>query len=510
VTVATVLRLALAGTRTDTLRVVLTGLSAALATVLLLVAATVAQIQGDPGAAGGTDRYANVHLVDTGMRLGAVLGLVLLSVPVLALAAQCARLGTRARDRRLAAVRLAGATPRQSVLVAVADSGLSALVGAVAGLAVFLLLRVVLHRPHPTGQLPWPTDVPLAVPAGCAVVAGIPLATAAFTALLFRRVIVTPLGVVRRTRFRPPTVWPGLIITTGFVVVAAVEPLAQWIIRTGGSQDLVPARYIWAAVLAVAVLGLVTGTGWTSHTAGRLLHRFGRRPARLIAAQQLRADPWHASRTNAALLAAVVAAACLLAVRSDLYAHFAAVAEARRLSGPDHGASLGADPEWYEGVLRTVAGATAFAVVVATVGVLVAVAEGIASRRHTYAAMVAAGVPRRTLVEALAWRTLAPMLPASVLACTLGVSLTRIVLGSTAAAGGGTSGVCTGTAEQCADHQSAYWTWVTDPLVTRDVPVPLDELAGLTVAVAVVLSAVVGVGALVLRSSTDVEELRTG
>ena len=60
-----------------------------------------------------------------------IAALLLLALPVLALAGQCIRLGAPARDRRLAAIRLAGATPRQAVLIAVAETVAAGLLGSV-------------------------------------------------------------------------------------------------------------------------------------------------------------------------------------------------------------------------------------------------------------------------------------------------------------------------------------------------------------------------------------------
>lgn len=115
---ATLLRLALAGTRTDTARVALTALSAALAVLAGLAALTVLAIPTPPATDGNGNRwseqYANQLLVEPGLRGGTAFALLLLTVPVLALAGQCARLGAPARDRRLAALRLAGATPGRS------------------------------------------------------------------------------------------------------------------------------------------------------------------------------------------------------------------------------------------------------------------------------------------------------------------------------------------------------------------------------------------------------------
>jgi hypothetical protein len=62
--------------------------------------------------------------------------------PVLLFLAACARLSSATRDRRLAALRLLGLTPRQTQVVNAAETGLAATLGALAGLAAFEVLRL--------------------------------------------------------------------------------------------------------------------------------------------------------------------------------------------------------------------------------------------------------------------------------------------------------------------------------------------------------------------------------
>ena len=64
----------------------------------------------------------------------------LLTVPVLALAAQALRVGSVARDRRMAALRLAGATPRDVRMIAAGEASFAALAGVAFAGPVYLLL----------------------------------------------------------------------------------------------------------------------------------------------------------------------------------------------------------------------------------------------------------------------------------------------------------------------------------------------------------------------------------
>nr|BFE77321.1 hypothetical protein GCM10020092_106220 [Actinoplanes digitatis] len=284
---ATLARLAVAGGRTDVLRMLFTAVSSALAAVVLLCAAAVVAIPelGDPH--GGSDswnqQYASQLLAEPGLRPGVVTTLLLLAIPVLFLAGQSIRFGSPARDRRLAAMRLAGATPGQAVLVAAAETAAAALLGSVLGTGVFLLLRSLLDSRSASGLLRLPTDVLPSAFAFALVLLLVPLLAGLIGAFLLRRVIITPLGVVRRTREKSPRLWPGVLIIVGVFAPIVIRPLGSFLARTGGrigGDLIIIAGFV---VVLLAVVGVVVGTGWISYTAGRLLHRFGRRTATLLA-----------------------------------------------------------------------------------------------------------------------------------------------------------------------------------------------------------------------------------
>lgn len=72
-----------------------------------------------------------------------IAALLLLLIPVLGFVGQSARLGAVHRDRRLAGLRLAGATPWQVRRIAAAETGLACLAGSV---VAGLLAAVVVAR----------------------------------------------------------------------------------------------------------------------------------------------------------------------------------------------------------------------------------------------------------------------------------------------------------------------------------------------------------------------------
>lgn len=178
---STMVRLAWAGNRTDWFRLVFTALGAALGTFILLAAATVNWLPATERITefgGGTTvdkfdyRYTSGLLNETSARPLLAAALVLLALPALVFAGQSARLGAPARDRRLAAIRLAGATPGQTRLIAIAEAVVACLAGAMLGIGGYFVIRRIAHLPvvmdpiaedfglagNPTPHLPFPTD----------------------------------------------------------------------------------------------------------------------------------------------------------------------------------------------------------------------------------------------------------------------------------------------------------------------------------------------------------------
>ncbi|MGW1056640.1 FtsX-like permease family protein [Micromonospora rubida] len=502
----TLVRLALAGTRTDTVRVALTALSAALATLAGLAALTVLAIptplRTDDNSARWSLQYANTLLREPGLRGGTAFALLLLAVPVLALAGQCARLGAPARDRRLAALRLAGATPGQVTRLAVLETGVASLVGTVTGLVAFLAAHELLDRPDARGQLALPTDVLPSPVALAAVVLGLPAVAAAGTALLLRRVTTTPFGVVRRAgRDHAPRPWFALLILVGLAVFAAYLPMSSWFDRRNLEWALLFLPGLLVVGGLAATVGSVLASAWFSHTTGRLLHRLARGPAALLAARRLTADPWAGSRTFAALLAAVLFGGGAAGIRANAQARYDIERAEFRLIGDF------TDPDpFYLQTIGLVDLAVALAVTIAAGGLLV---EGIVARRRAYAALVAQGVPRGVLGRSIAWQVLAPAAPAVLLALTVGLLLGRGFAGPVRT--GVVSGpVCEATAELCADPATRErYLRTIDPPERYFMPdVPLEHLALFGAGTLAVVSLTVLVGLLFLRVSTTVEELR--
>ncbi|MDA0185827.1 hypothetical protein OJ997_36320, partial [Solirubrobacter phytolaccae] len=121
-TAATALRLARSGSRSERWRRRLIAGSVAVAGALLLYVVHLVRAPLDWSS--GLARY----VIEDGLRVGVATAAVLLVVPVVALTAQALRMGSVARDRRMAALRLAGATPRDVRVVAGVEAARAAAV----------------------------------------------------------------------------------------------------------------------------------------------------------------------------------------------------------------------------------------------------------------------------------------------------------------------------------------------------------------------------------------------
>src|SRR5690606_13288363 len=97
------------------------------------------------------------------------------------------RLGAARREQRFAALRLAGATPRQVNLVAAAEAAAAAALGALVGAAGFLAARAPAARLEIDGHRSFVSDLSIAPPLFAAIVVGIPVVAALAAMASLRR-----------------------------------------------------------------------------------------------------------------------------------------------------------------------------------------------------------------------------------------------------------------------------------------------------------------------------------
>jgi len=222
----------------------------------------VTEIASTPEPLGTTTMY----------QFGFGLAAIALTLPLMIFIGTATRLAAARREERYAAMRLVGSTVRQTNAVASVDVAVGAVIGTLAGLAVFAALRPAVAAVPVTGTPFFPHDVtPTAVGYGVIAV-GVPVAAVAAALWSLRRVRLSPLGVSRKLTPAAPSAWRVLPLLAGvglFVggVVANSDGPSESIVYPG---------------LILVMLGLVIAGPWLTMQAARMLARLVRGPSALL------------------------------------------------------------------------------------------------------------------------------------------------------------------------------------------------------------------------------------
>lgn len=235
-------------------------------------------------------------------RLAVAVGSAGVLLPIVVFIGVMTRLGAAQRERRLAAIRLAGATPSQVRGLAAVEAALVGGLGSVLGLGLFFVLRPVAAR-GVVGGLRWfPQDLGPSPGMAVVLVLVVPLAAAAGAALSLRGVVTSPLGVARQARRRTPGARRMVVLLVGLGGLVAVL-VARDHLSPDRQTQLAAASFV-AIIVGIMVLG-----PWlTAHTASVAIRR-ARRAGTLLAARRLHADPAAGFRASSGLVLAVFVAA---------------------------------------------------------------------------------------------------------------------------------------------------------------------------------------------------------
>ncbi|MGW4059014.1 FtsX-like permease family protein [Amycolatopsis sp. NPDC004747] len=229
-------------------------------------------------------------------------GIIVLLVPSLVLVASSARLTAARRERRLAAIRLAGATPGQVTNMVAAETTLSAGIGALLG----LLISPALHGL--ASFVPWAGGTWLAsdfaLPIGLTVfiVLAIPVLVVLAGVLGLRRVLKNPLFATGGHTKKPLHWWRLLALPAA----GAFFLIAVTTVKETGGIGLVMAG-LFFLVGSAAIVG-----PWVTSAVGGTFVRIWRRPSALLAGRRLRDDPKGAYRASAGIVLAVFAGSMAL------------------------------------------------------------------------------------------------------------------------------------------------------------------------------------------------------
>ncbi len=237
-------------------------------------------------------------------RVMAQIAAALLVVPTILLVGALARLTAAQREQRLAALRLVGATPGLVVAVTALETGLAALVGAVAGAGAYLAVLPAAATVHLAGDRFAPADLRLGTGTLALAVAAVPMLAALSATVALRKVVIGPLGVTHRRAGRRPRAVRLLAVPAAWLTLV----VAAGGLRDGGS--VVPVLLgLGAVVGTLAVLG-----PWVTWVVGWALARLGRRPAPLLAGRRITDDARGTYRTVSGMVMAGLIAGFLFGV----------------------------------------------------------------------------------------------------------------------------------------------------------------------------------------------------
>jgi len=215
-------------------------------------------------------------------------GIALVLFPLLSLVGQAAGVAAKRREHRLAALRLAGATRGQVLLLSAVEQAVLAFFGAIAGLIGYTVLSPLIAR-IPLGGGRWYLhDLTVRWWVILVVLIAVPVLSVISALIGLGRVSITPLGVVRgQTRKAASALRLGLLV---------VGPVMLAVLGTGGA--VLPLLIgIGLAALAVRVVG-----PFAVQVIGRFLARTANGPVVLLAGRRLADDPKAAFRPVAALV----------------------------------------------------------------------------------------------------------------------------------------------------------------------------------------------------------------
>ncbi|HEX6341632.1 ABC transporter permease [Umezawaea sp.] len=217
-----------------------------------------------------------------------LIGAVVLLLPVLVFVTIGTRLAGPERERRLAALRLLGASARQVRRISTGDALAGAVVGLVLGAGAFLGLRGFVERVELFGVSTFASDLTPHPLLALLVVVVVPVLSVATALVTMRGSVVDPLGVVRQSAPARRRLWwrfAPILAGVGLLAVQA-ETLLEHPLR--GNPELT------LAAVALLLLGIPLVLPWVVE---RSVGRFrGGPPSWQLAVRRLQMDSGSAAR----------------------------------------------------------------------------------------------------------------------------------------------------------------------------------------------------------------------
>ena len=245
--------------------------------------------------------------------LGATLTLLAIAsaivIPIWLFVATATRLSAATRERRLAAVRLAGATVSQVRSLASVEAGVAAAVGVVLGIPLFLAFRHVMADGLIVDIALYPEDFRPPVALAAAVLIALPAFATAMSLASIRRLAVSPLGVARHASRRHAGWRWAIVLSVGVGILSlAASQHAQLMQR----QQFEVATVIIGGLACVA-FGLVGTSMWLAWVVAGWLAERARSVGSTLASRRLEADPTSVGRVIGGVALLVGTAGVLIA-----------------------------------------------------------------------------------------------------------------------------------------------------------------------------------------------------
>ena len=247
--------------------------------------------------------------VDLGAIVLLCVTVVAVLLPIAMFILTAIRLSASTREARFAAVRLAGGTQTQVRVLAAAETAIAAVLCVVLSVPLFLLARPAGNAilSAVAGHPFFPSDFSPPAPAVIALLLVVPVFAVGVAVLSMRRVIVSPLGIVRHGgRIRRGWFWP-VALSAGFLGLVLSSVGRDALLELSSP---IPGVVIGAALLLILV-GLAGTAQWLGWLGSRVIARLRPWPSVLIGARRLEAEPTSANRVvmSVAVLMALAAVA---------------------------------------------------------------------------------------------------------------------------------------------------------------------------------------------------------
>jgi hypothetical protein len=234
--------------------------------------------------------------------------------PVLVFIGTATRLSAARREQRFAAMRLVGATPRQVSVVSAVESVVAAVFGMLAGFLLFFAARGLIARIPFTGSRFFSSDLSLTPLNVLLVAIGVPIAAEIAARLALRRVHISPLGVSRRVRPKPPSANRLIPLAAGIAELGYFFVVGRPATSTGQ-------LYAYLAGILLVMFGLVIAGPFITMLGSRLMAKRTGRPAILLAGRRLSDDPQMAFRAISGVILAMFVATVSVSVIGTIVAN---------------------------------------------------------------------------------------------------------------------------------------------------------------------------------------------